>query len=330
MDIRKLFKPGRMWRYDDRGNPVGYASIGGAFQCFPFADAVVEQCIKPLLNVMNSAVYSQPKASINGTRLINFMRTHSDAIVLSSINATEFSVGRNEKGQYVLNEGQFALFRHVWTEDTKTVDVKLKPYYEYLDNILSAGMESSKRLGALTFISPPQKGDLPMSFAKTELEDLEKDIQKKYGSLTDQSSLKIFSKPIKIDQIRSIIPAADIEALVALNVKVICGAFGVPYELVSAAIVGNPNQTGIYQQEAVSRLYSTADAYVNVLLQLAATIGVDINISFPNRPQKNLLDAAKEEEAVVGNLARAVELGYISDVEARKMYRDNYLNEYGN
>lgn len=326
-DIARLFKLNARWRYNDYGYPMGYRNIGNSYECFPFADAIVTQCVELIVSTLSSAQVSEVgKSEINGVRVVNFIRANMHKLVASRLGQLGFEIANDKDNGYLLNDGTPVVFKYRWTEDNKTLSDKLTPYYEYLNNVMSAGMESAKRLGSVTFISPPSLGDFPTSLTKEEVEQLEKDIQAKYGSMQEQSSLKLFSKPIKVDTIRSIIPAADIQALAQMISKVICGALGVPYELIPAAIIGNPNQTGVYQSEALNRLFQTADYYAGIMKKFAATEAIDVTIEFPTRPQRTQLDAANEEQAVLANLEKATSLGYIDGIEARKIYRENYLN----
>ena len=86
---------------------------------------------------------------------------------------------------------------------------------------------------------------LPVMMDEADIKEFEQDLTKDYGTLDAQSPVKIMRQFFDVS---TFLAGADLRTNENLQTAVkSCDVLEVPYEIVSAAIVGNPNQTGVYQ-----------------------------------------------------------------------------------
>ena len=197
---------------------------------------------------------------------------------------------------------------------------------QHIDNILNAVSTSVKRMGALVLLTPKDGNSLPVMMDEADIKEFEQDLAKDYGTLDAQSPVKIMRRSFDVSNISLAGATLRTNENLQTAVKIVCDVLEVPYELVSAAIVGNPNQTGVYQAEAADRLYKTVEKYVNIFVKFASKeLNLEIDYNITTAPQKELKKEWEAKSLVVDVLTKAKASGLMDDIEAKEMF-DVYFN----
>lgn len=200
----------------------------------------------------------------------------------------------------------------------------LRPILDYLDNILNAANTSIRKLGTLVLLSPAhdENGN---GLTPEEARSAETAMAENYGVLDNQNIIKILSHEYKIEKIDVGGSNLSLDSRLQSAVKIICSKLRVPYELVPVAIVGNPNQTGVYQIEAQKRLFQTIRDYLQLISQIANQLGLDVSFDTPDAPQTYERDYEELTGIQLANIAEAERLNYITHDEAVAAYREKIL-----
>lgn len=202
----------------------------------------------------------------------------------------------------------------------------LREDFQHIDNILNAVSTSVKRMGALVILTPRDGNSLPVMMDEADIKEFEQDLAKDYGTLDSQSPVKIMRRSFDVSNISLAGATLRTNENLQTAVKIVCDVLEVPYELVSSAIVGNTNQTGVYQAEAVDRLYKTVEKYVSVFVKFASKeLNLEIDYNISTAPQKELKKEWEAKSLVVETLEKAKASGLMDDTEAKEMF-DVYFN----
>jgi len=200
----------------------------------------------------------------------------------------------------------------------------LKDVLKYIDNILNASNTSIKRMGVLPIFTP--KSEFPIDLTDDELKEYEKDISTDYGILEDQTPVKFMRRPFDIATIS--LGGADLKYDMRLQtaIKIVCSKLRVPYELLPAAIIGNPNQSGIYQEMALIRLYNTVESYVKMFVNLAERLGLTLSYDILTKPKKDEKVVWETKEKMAITLEKLMSLNLITQEEARDEVKNHFDN----
>lgn len=254
-----------------------------------------------------------------------FLRTRGDEIVGRVIHDGSVAVSRDAGGLWDFTaDGATAdyTFRstdlRLWGCSTYTI---LCPDLDYLNNIVNAANTSISRLGVMAVFSP-KSNEYGNKLTREELDVEEKRLQGDYGVLDAQKVVKFFSHSYDMNVVNLAGENLQLSDRFTQAVKMLCGKLKVPFELVPCAVLGNTNQTGVYQGEAVKRLYQTIAEYQAYLLDFCRSYGYEVEAVNPQAPQDYATEAEDLRTKQINNILAAETAGYISHEEAVKIYRD--------
>lgn len=254
-----------------------------------------------------------------------FLRTRGDEAVGRLIHDGCVAVSRDACGLWDFTVDGVAAdytFRstdsRLWGCSTYAI---LRPDLEYLNNIVNAANTSISRLGVMAVFSP-KSNEYGNKLTEEELGIEEERLQSDYGVLDAQKVVKFFSHSYDMSVINLAGENLQLSDRFTQAVKMLCGKLKVPFELVPCAVLGNTNQTGVYQGEAVKRLYQTIAEYQRYLLDFCRSYGYEVEAVNPQAPQDYATEAEDLRNKRINNILAAETAGYISHDEAVKMYRD--------
>lgn len=216
-------------------------------------------------------------------------------------------------GDYVLRTSDYRCFG----KSTKEI---LRTTLDYLDDIINAEQTSVKRLGRLVLLSP-KMDEYGNKMTDEELKEEERKLETDYGLLAEQSVVKLLNHSYDVNDIDIAGKSLSLEQKQRTAVRIVCDKLGVPYELVAAALDGNPNTTGVYQDAAQRRLYATVHSYCDILCKLARQMGVEMEYYTPDAPQDYETGAENLTKIIITNIKEAESAGYLTHEEAVETYR---------
>lgn len=221
--------------------------------------------------------------------------------------------GQPQRGDYVLRTAD-------WRCHNKSTREILRPTLDYLNDICNAQQTTVKRLGRLILLTP-QMDEYGNKLTEEELKDEEKKIGQDYGLLSEQSVVKLLNHSYNVHDIDITGKSLALETKERNVVRIICDKLGVPFELVAAALDGNPNATGIYQESAMRRLFVTVHSWCDLLSSLARQMGVEVEYYTPDAPQDYETGAEELTKIIITNIKEAETAGYLTHEEAVEAYR---------
>lgn len=290
----------------------------------PYADAVYTSIVDLLIgNCRNVELTQTDGDKATYLKVRTFILKKGAEFIARLIGEGVVSVAIDESGEYTFDaEGDEAVWTcvsddyRIYGKTTKDI---LAPHLQLLDDVLNAASTTLRKLGLLAILSP-RTDEYGNGLTDEELKATEEAFARDYGVLQEQRIVKFLRHDYSIGQIT--LGGANLQISERLQeaVKMICGKLRVPYELVPAAIVGNPNQTGVYQQEAEKRLAVTFGSYMEYLVSFARSQGVGVEWSNRLAP-KGYETAAEDLTAkVIANLQAAEQLGFIDHARAVELY----------
>ena len=303
---------------------------------YNFADAILLSIMKKVLNGLQSTDYFLPEDFDNeknrkklnqfkGLFFDNIEKVYSEYInngavyIYRDIETEELSFGDEETHTYKIESTSLKVM------GKSDVDV-LKEDLIHIDNILNAVSTSVKKLGVVTIMTPEAGNELPIDLDEETKKQYEKEISQDYGILSNQSPIKIMSRKFDISTINLAGATLRTNENLQTAVKIVCDTLEVPYEIVSAAIVGNPNQTGVYQEEAEKRLYKTVEKFVKMFVRFAEkNLNLKLDYEISEKPQENEKTKWEVNKLVLETLKQAEEKGYITNEEAKDEFL-SFLN----
>lgn len=252
-----------------------------------------------------------------------FLRCHADEIVAGMINDGTVSVRRDgdvwrfceeqEEADYVFQSADWRI------RNLSTYQI-LQPALAYLNNIVNAANTSISRLGVLACFSPKQD-EYGNTLTPEELEAEEKRLQTEYGALHSQKVVKFFQHSYDLNVINIAGENLQLSDRFTQAIKMLCSKLKIPFELVPCAVLGNNNQTGVYQGEAVKRLYQTVAEWQSYIIDFCAAVGFKVEAINNDAPKDYEAEAEAVRSAALANLRAATEAGYMTEEEARAEYR---------
>lgn len=295
----------------------GALTIGGQHYARAVYSAIIDKITIPL----KGTTWQLQQGSTADFAAFEYFFNHDSAELVARLIHDGVVRLHQEKGVITFaNGGELVLHSADWAAYGQSTYDIIKSTLDYLDNILNASETSVRRLGRVILMSP--ESDIYGSkMTPEELKSEEDKFQNDYGFLQDQHVIKILNYPYRIQEIDISGDKLNLDTRLQSAVKIICDKLGVPYELVAAAIVGNPNQTGVYQSEAQKRLYQTVHYYDDLFRDLARQMGLAVEWDTPDAPQDYSLDAEQLTKSIIENITAAEAAGYISHEEAVAAYR---------
>lgn len=256
-----------------------------------------------------------------------FAKNYSDAVLARLLDNGEVGIvadGRGINLVWKVDEADASIRTSDYLTYGRSTKSLLRPVLDYLDNILNASNTSIRKLGTLVLLSPAhdENGN---GLTPEEARSAETAMAENYGVLDNQNIIKILSHEYHVEKIDVGGSNLQLDSRLQSAVKIICAKLRVPYELVPVAIVGNPNQTGVYQVEAQKRLYQTIRSYLQLMTNMAAQLGLDVSFDTPDAPQTYERDYEELVSSITANISEAEKLGYISHDEAVAAYREKVL-----
>ncbi len=324
--IRNFFKRGRRWVYGAGG------SLQMAFTSYNFADAIFLGIVKKVLEGLQNTEYfliDDETASFQRKRLfVSFrilLENKIEQILISYIKegVVHFIVNF-ETSEIELTDKERLATHSIYSTSMKALGTSdyeiLKEDFEHIDNILNAVSTSVKRLGVLTILTPRAGEGVPVLMDEKDVKEFEEDISRDYGVLDHQSPIKIMRRSFDVSTIS--LAGANLRTNENLQtaVKIVCDVLEVPYELVASAIVGNPNQTGVYQEQGLIRLYKTVEKYISVFVKFAEKeLGLKIDYDILTKPEEGLRTEWEAKEKVIDTLSKGMEKGLIDEDTAKEI-----------
>lgn len=167
----------------------------------------------------------------------------------------------------------------------------LRPFLDYLDNVLNSSNTLTARLGAFIAACPKSENNISTILSKKELDALEKDIMNNYGSKREQKQFMVFNRPMDF----SVLNLSGIDAKtndkVRLAILAICDRVKVPANQV-AIIDANSSKTlanGSELREGDFNKYQSFERLLNkTFIRMAFDLGMQVDYTIYNKPTRQL------------------------------------------
>lgn len=167
----------------------------------------------------------------------------------------------------------------------------LQPFLQYLDNVLNSSNTICERLGALVVASPKDNSASPTAtvLTKDQKDKLEKELQKEYGSLSDQKVIMVLPRGMNFDTIS--LASLDVKTTerVKMAILAICDRIKVPSNQV-AIIDANSSKTlanGSELREGDRNKYQSFERLLNkTFIRMASELGLIVDYTIYNKPQQ--------------------------------------------
>lgn len=316
-------------RSNVRRFPIGGYS-GLTISQHRFADVITATLLDMVCDNLAAVSWSlQTGDSRTFVQFVDFFREHSDDVIQRLYSDGYAAVDRGEDGFFRLRDNvstaegtaDYVFYSADFKRYENSTAEILKPFLNYLDNIINAANTSIKRLGVMAFLMP-HADTYGNGLTAEELDAEEKKLQTDYGILDDQKIIKITSHDYSLGVLNIGGASLQLDSRLQHVIKIICGKLRIPYELLPAAIIGNPNQTGVYQQEAMKRLFNLIFRYCEDFARFAKAFGLAVDYDCVNAPHDYESQSEDLTAKILANLQAAEKAGYISHEEATAKYAE--------
>lgn len=253
-----------------------------------------------------------------------FLKLNGDKIIATMIDNGTVAVRRDGDIWRFCADGETAdyVFESAdWRIRNESTFSLIRPALDYLNNIVNAANTSISRLGVLACFSPKQN-EYGNTLTPEELQAEEGRLQNDYGALNSQRVVKFFTHAYDLNVVNIAGENLQLSDRFTQAIKMICSKLKIPFELVPCAVLGNQNQTGIYQGEAVKRLYQTISEWQAYIVDFCRAFGFAVSAVNPDSPKDYESEAEALGAAKLANLNGALAAGFLSQDEARKLYRE--------
>lgn len=310
-------------------NKKGFFRSGGEIRNslpdLPYSKAIIASTINPICDGLRNTElilkkgerreFARFKHMFDTQGAEIYAKLYNDGIVYFSDDDFRLTVSDKET--------RYSLVSHNYQVHEESTAQLLKPHFKMINDILNASNTVVKRLGHLTLLTPKYDASVPVDLTENVVKEREREFNEDYGFLSEQTSLKILKHPYDITNISLAGVNFRFEEKLQAEIKIVAQTSSVPYEILAAAIVGNPNQTGVYQEQAEIRLHNTIEAVVKQFVALAEKIyGLEIDFNVLTKPQKNRLDEWKANKEIAETLKMLIEQGVITQEQATKIFKD--------
>lgn len=166
-----------------------------------------------------------------------------------------------------------------------------RPFVTFLDNILNSSNTSCERMGSLVIASPetPSGSPAEITWSKDTKQELEKEMEKDYGSLRSQRHLMLLPRSMKFQTISLAGLDVKLAEKVRLCVLAICDRIKVPANQV-AIIDANSGKTlanGSELREGDFNKYQSFERLLNrTFVRLADEMGMKVTYNIYNKPNR--------------------------------------------
>lgn len=167
----------------------------------------------------------------------------------------------------------------------------LRPFLEYLNNVLNSSNTISARLGSMIIMSPSAPANAPTTpiLTKDQKEELEKEMSENYGSLKNQKQIMLLQRSVQTQ----VVNMAGLDQKTAEKAKLailaICDRIKVPANQV-AIIDANSSKSlanGTELREGDFNKYQSFERLLNcTFVQMAQDLGMKIDYTIYNKPQR--------------------------------------------
>lgn len=174
-------------------------------------------------------------------------------------------------------------------EDGKSDYDLCRPFVKFLDNVLNASNTSTERMGAFVVASPetPTGYNTPVVLNKEQKQQLEKEVEKEYGSLSKQRQIMLLPRGMKFQTVSLEGIDRKLTEKVRLSVLAICDRIKVPANQV-AIIDASSSKTlanGTELREGDFNKYQSFERLLNhTFVRLAAEMGMNVTYTIYNKP----------------------------------------------
>ena len=191
-----------------------------------FKKAIFLNCCEILTDLTNDVTFVNKSASQNmlfsefkeffnrdGQLVLNLLLRYGYVVVGSVDNFgfrilqdDEYTVLVENKRTYITPKNQNLSVYVIKSQSYETEQCSdytiLKPFLDYLDNVLNASGTINERLGAVIMASPQQTSMNTTNILTTDdKEEIEKTISEGYGALAKQKQFLLFTKPMQFNAI---------------------------------------------------------------------------------------------------------------------------------
>ena len=176
-----------------------------------------------------------------------------------------------------------------YREDGKSDYDLCRPFVKFLDNVLNASNTSTERMGAFVVASPetPTGYNTPVVLNKEQKQQLEKGVEKEYGSLSKQRQIMLLPRGMKFQTVSMEGIDRKLTEKVRLSVLAICDRIKVPANQV-AIIDASSSKTlanGTELREGDFNKYQSFERLLNhTFVRLAAEMGMNVTYTIYNKP----------------------------------------------
>lgn len=213
-----------------------------------------------------------------------WLMTTQEYRCLSKTDATVVEPVDREVQVYVLKSS-------TWEIAQRSDKAVLRPFIEYLDNVLNASNTVSARLGSLIVCSPANLSNAPTQvvFNKEQKQELEEELAKEYGALSDQRQIMVLPRQMSFQTIN----LAGLDQRTAdkarLAILAIADRIKVPANQI-AFIDANSSKSlanGTELREGDFNKYQSFERLLNATFcRMAEAMGLQVDYNLYNKPQR--------------------------------------------
>lgn len=322
MSIRDIFTSVFRRRTDTISRQAGFGFLGNLkLSALPFADVVFFNMVELITDLYNDVEIQLKKGDkalffafskffyVYGQQVLNMY--YRDGVVV---------IGHRKEGEGDDAHHSFRILRN--DEYTKKTDVKkievvakdkdeeiylmvsttyrlsnksdkqlLDPYLTLIDNVLNGTNTIASRLGSAVFATPktPAGASAATPLLKQEKEQLEKEIEKNYGSLDTQSQICLFSNDLSFTTINLAGLDNKLQDKIKIAASVIADRIKAPANQ-SSLIDANSSKSlsnGTEMREGDFNKYQTFERlFKHTFMEMAEDMNMEITYTIANKPQR--------------------------------------------
>lgn len=290
----------------------GWGEIG----CQPYGDVIFRNIVELLTDLTNDVEwvnvdqrgnlrFAEFKVFFERDGRTALWRTYRKGYVVIGVKDDEANPRfrlLDENEYYTTDTDGFRVFRSkvegwlcyvmqsdAYREDGNSDYDLCRPFVKFIDNVLNASNTSTERLGSFVVASPetPTGYNTPVVLNKEQKQQLEKEIEKEYGSLSKQRQIMLLPRGMKFQTVSLEGIDRKLTEKVRLSVLAICDRIKVPANQV-AIIDASSSKTlanGSELREGDFNKYQSFERLLNhTFVRLAAEMGMNVTYTIYNKP----------------------------------------------
>lgn len=203
---------------------------------------------------------------------------------LSKTDATVVAPNDSDVQVYVMKSS-------TWEVTQRSDKAVLRPFIEFLDNVLNASNTVSARLGSLIVCSPANLSNAPTQvvFNKEQKAEIEEEISKEYGALREQKQIMVLPRQMSFQTINLAGLDQRTSEKARLAILAIADRIKVPANQI-AFIDANSSKSlanGTELREGDYNKYQSFERLLNgTFCKFAEAMGLQVDYTLYNKPQR--------------------------------------------